>query len=289
MAASLALSRFSSQIKILLFKLIIALGLILSIAIQAPAQTVVEAAGFEDKVTDAEQRASQWCWAASIQAVLAYYGIKRDQEEIVKATYGRLVNLPASSPQSLYNALNNFTLPDGSNVEIVRSQWATGNFLTAELLYRELDRGHPIIVWFSNGPNSGHSVVIYGAEFMSNGLPITIKIFDPWPGRGFKEINAQPFGNQIVAFFSVRAARMNRASRKKSDSDSTLKTDTSIGSKSRERIYEDCMEGMPEQCVKTCIEKYGNSESVCRSRLCLPTPTNLGGWRSKCRRIANDQ
>lgn len=44
------------------------------------------------------QRMPQWCWAASLSAVFGYYDVDRTQEQIVLATYGRLVNLPAYDP-----------------------------------------------------------------------------------------------------------------------------------------------------------------------------------------------
>jgi Peptidase_C39 like family len=274
-----------------------ALGLLAAVAVggyvpkyeASTPQQRVYVEDFEDKTSEAEQEQSQWCWAASIQAVLAYYGIKREQRDIVRATYGTVVNLPARSPQQLYSVLNNFMLSDDDKIEIVRSNWGVGSLLTAQVLYRELEQDHPIIVWFRNGPMSGHSVVIYEAHFDSYGRPITVKIFDPWPGQGFKTIPAQPFGSEIEAFFTVRGARVgNGISTTRRDSSRQASETGGVSEEEYQRRFEECMDGMPEQCVRTCMRAFGNPESLCRSRLCLPTPTNLSGWRSKCRRVARE-
>ena len=236
-----------------------------------------EVDGFEEKVEYSDQEASQWCWAASIQAVLAYYGIAREQRDIVLATYGKVVNLPAFSPQSLYNALNNFKISDDS-IELVRSEWATGNFLTAQLLDKELTDDHPIIAWFKNGPSSGHSVVIYSAEFATNGVPTEVKYFDPWPGKGFKTVNAQPFGSQIVAFFIVKAAKLNGSG------ETSRRTNRSSPAKDDAEKMEQCLREKVQVCIAECIDKYGYTRQQCVNVLCTFDQTNLSIWRRQCTR-----
>ena len=41
------------------------------------------------------QHLSQWCWAACIEMVFRCYGFAIPQEEIVRQTWGTIVNLPA--------------------------------------------------------------------------------------------------------------------------------------------------------------------------------------------------
>src|SRR5690242_7317257 len=48
----------------------------------------------------AYQRATEWCWAACISGVFAYYGHDISQPRIVEEAYGGIVNLPGS-PQAI--------------------------------------------------------------------------------------------------------------------------------------------------------------------------------------------
>ena len=233
--------------------------------------------GFKDKAQYSEQEASEWCWAASIQAVLAYYGIERKQRDIVMATYGQVANVPALSPQSLYRALNNFQISDRS-IQIVRSQWATGNFLTAPMLDRELTNNHPIITWFKNGPSSGHSVVIYSADFAASGEPYKVRYFDPWPGEGFQTMTAQPFGSQIVAFFVVRTARLGGAS-------VSEHTTTRSNSHTDAHAMQECLNRQMRSCIEDCTDHYGFSPEQCEN-ICAPNEANLSMWRAACQRAA---
>src|ERR1700731_130065 len=232
--------------------------------------------GFQDKAQASEQEASEWCWAASIQAVLAYYGIQRGQSDIVLATFGRVDNVPARSPEVLYRTLNNFQIA-GDSVEIVRSQWATGNYLTATMLDNELRANHPIITWFMNGPSSGHSVVIYSADFAADGEPYRVKYFDPWPGKGFQTTTAQPFGSQIVAFFVVRAARLGSAS-------STEHITTRSNSQNEAQAMQECLNRKVRSCIEDCMDKYGYTREQCVNALCTLNEFNLSKWRPACTR-----
>src|SRR5579864_8920920 len=45
------------------------------------------------------QQMPEWCWAACIEAVFRYYGHYVPQDEIVKQTWGQIVNLPGQPQQ----------------------------------------------------------------------------------------------------------------------------------------------------------------------------------------------
>src|SRR5690348_17365423 len=66
-------------------------------------------AGIESSILDVTasdtQHASEWCWAACIQAVFSYYGHEVSQERIVKESWGDIVNMPGS-PSLIMRALN---------------------------------------------------------------------------------------------------------------------------------------------------------------------------------------
>lgn len=135
----------------------------------------------------AAQKNSQWCWAASIQMVLNYYGVNISQEQIVARTYGvdSYGNLPnwAGTFQAITANLNNW------NVDNFGRQYSVGASLnwgapTPAILLQELSQGRPVIVGYKSGANSGHAVVITAVSYAQspNGPIIqSIVVRDPWP------------------------------------------------------------------------------------------------------------
>ena len=135
----------------------------------------------------ASQRNSQWCWAASIQMVLNYYGVSISQEQIVARTYGvgPYGNLPnwAGSFESITANLNNWNFDNfGRQYSVMASlNWGAP---TPAVLLQELSQGRPVIVGYQSGQNSGHAIVITAASFtQSPAGPIIQSIVarDPWP------------------------------------------------------------------------------------------------------------
>ncbi|MGH7602471.1 MAG: C39 family peptidase [Gemmatimonadaceae bacterium] len=59
-----------------------------SIAAAQPTPIYVRIPRADFEVAYAEQANSNWCWAASIQMILNYYGISIKQQEIVGRSYG---------------------------------------------------------------------------------------------------------------------------------------------------------------------------------------------------------
>ena len=138
----------------------------------------------------AAQRNSQWCWAASIQMVLNYYGVAIRQEQIVARTYGTnqygsLPDWPGSFPAITAN-LNNWSVDNrGRSYSVMASlNWGAP---PPVILVQELSQRRPIIVGYSSGPNnSGHAIVVTGAVFtMSPQGPIIHSVIarDPWPSE----------------------------------------------------------------------------------------------------------
>lgn len=135
----------------------------------------------------AAQRNSQWCWAASIQMVLNYYGVSISQEQIVTRTYGTdpYGNLPnwTGSFQAITANLNNWNVDNiGRSYSVMASlNWGAP---TPAVLLQELSQGRPVIVGYSSGQNSGHAIVITAASYtQSPNGPIIQSIVarDPWP------------------------------------------------------------------------------------------------------------
>ncbi|MDQ6828393.1 MAG: C39 family peptidase [Gemmatimonadota bacterium] len=145
------------------------------------------------------QHNSQWCWAASIQMVLAFYGLHVSQEEIVKRSYGtsaqgELPNRPGSGEVITAN-LNNWSVDEagGGGRYHVTAQVGRGAPPPA-LLLQEVSQQHPVILAYMSGPNSGHAVVATAASYTpSEQGPIvqSIIVRDPWPSEENKATNGR--------------------------------------------------------------------------------------------------
>ena len=129
------------------------------------------------------QEKSQWCWAASIQMVLNYYGVAITQSQIVQRTYGsNLVNWTGSF-QAITANLNNWSVDNKGKAYTVTASlnWGAPH---PTILIQQLSQGRPIILAYASGPNSGHAVVITGVTYVNTyqGPYIqTIIVRDPWP------------------------------------------------------------------------------------------------------------
>lgn len=135
----------------------------------------------------ADQENSNWCWAASIQMVLNYHGVSITQPQIVGRTYGLDPNGPLPNWTGSFSAitsnLNNWNIDNSGHPYVVGASLNWGAPTPAVLL-EELSQGHPVIVGYKSGPNSGHAVVITAANYdMSPTGPIIQSVVarDPWP------------------------------------------------------------------------------------------------------------
>lgn len=149
------------------------------------------------------QKQSQWCWASSIQNVLASYGVQVKQETVVKATWGRVQNLPVFNPtQAVANLLkaNAKVAPEG---KVVHPFIVAGAPVPAHLV-RELEREKSPVMFFYLHPRGGHVVVCYGIEYMgSPSAPIINKIFvkDPWTGESVTWAGSALASNTSAAIY----------------------------------------------------------------------------------------
>jgi hypothetical protein len=161
------------------------------------------------------QRKSQWCWAASIEMVLRYYGVAITQEQIVRRSYGGDPNgnLPnwAGSFQTITANLNNWSVDNYGEYYEVRAS-INGGAPTPDILLRQLNAGYPVIAGYHSGPQSGHAVVIIGARYdISNYGPIikSVIVLDPWPDTeniqngGWREIPGTEFAQSMQAYWYI--------------------------------------------------------------------------------------
>jgi hypothetical protein len=167
----------------------------------------------------AAQQNSQWCWAASIQMVLNYYGVSIGQQQIVGRTYGtdpygRLPNWSGSF-QAITANLNNWSIDNNGAPYVVQASVYPGAPTPAYLL-RELQDKHPVMIGYASGPQSGHAVVITAASYIPSPQGPMIQsliVRDPWPSpanvqnRGRVEYPGAALAQYIQAHWYVRVQK----------------------------------------------------------------------------------
>ena len=127
------------------------------------------------------QQQTEWCWAASVSNIFAYYGHPVSQQTIVQTVYGNNGNYPAL-PIVISRVVNR-TWKDDNGVEfrsrlISAYDLASGvNNMSNATIIDELTNNHPLLV-----ANTHHCMVITAVDF----IPYTTNIqggivFDPWP------------------------------------------------------------------------------------------------------------
>jgi hypothetical protein len=145
------------------------------------------------------QHLTQWCWAASIEAVFRYYGFNISQEEIVRQTWGTIVNLPGQPWQILAN-LNRPWVDANGRQFVVSGDTYSANPMTAA---QDLAHNMPLIIG-----TQGHAMVLtslrYGRDYWGNGQVTSAIVRDPWPGRGRRELSPQEwYGTSLLVRIRV--------------------------------------------------------------------------------------
>jgi hypothetical protein len=134
--------------------------------------------------TAGHQRQSNWCWAACVQMVLNYHGIKVTQEQVVERIFrGSEPNLPGQ-PNQILEALSGWALTrNGERVNISSSPFA----LDGSEIVKDLAGRWPIVVGVRMAPNSGHAFVLtavtYRVDSANQPIFLTAVLRDPWPSN----------------------------------------------------------------------------------------------------------
>jgi hypothetical protein len=134
---------------------LLAVAAIMPTAAQYPATglTYVGIASGDLRYVASSQREDEWCWAASAQMILNWYGIPATQEMMVARIKGALVDA-GGSDEDIGRALNGWAPSLEGTVSVVRSITASGP-PNPTVLLTELSQRHPILLTFATGPSSG--------------------------------------------------------------------------------------------------------------------------------------
>lgn len=136
------------------------------------------------------QHLSQWCWAACIEMVFRYHGFAISQEEIVRQTWGAIVNLPADPYVILANLNRPWIDRQGRHFQAVGDVF-TANWVTAA---QDLADDRPLIIG-----TLGHAMLLtalnYFRDAWGRGNIISAVVRDPWQGRGRRILTAPEWYN----------------------------------------------------------------------------------------------
>ncbi len=138
----------------------------------------------------ATQEMTQWCWAACIQMAFRWHGYELAQERIVRAAYGRIVNLPAFGwtihrrlAQSWRDDLGSeFRGSSRTLMDFTRGIRPSPSIGTR--VRDELEKGYPLIIG-----TGGHAMLLVAQEAVqrrSSGRVVAVNriaVLDPWPFR----------------------------------------------------------------------------------------------------------
>jgi len=135
------------------------------------------------------QEHSNWCWDASSQAALFYYGQYPSQCEIADYAWNttRCCTVSGDFYASLKgcNKANWLYGTDGSTQGILAnwgvSSTAVEDYRTWSECVQDLDNGSPVVMRWGWSSGGGHMLVLYG--YISSGS--YLKYVDPWPGEGY--------------------------------------------------------------------------------------------------------
>jgi hypothetical protein len=142
---------------------------------------------------------NQWCWAASIEMAFRYYGYFIPQAEIVRQTWGVIINMPAQPADIMYAVNRTYTDANGKTFRvqgIILNNWNQATF--------SLGNDKPVLVG-----SQGHMTLLYGLQYhfgtnlAGNQTTQTFfdeaAVIDPWPGNGVRDLSPMEFNNTLLA------------------------------------------------------------------------------------------
>ena len=140
------------------------------------------------------QYMNEWCWAACISMVFAYYGHPVSQARIVADAWGGVVNMPGS-PGQILSALNRVWRDDRNFRFKVDGDLFSANSMTAS---QDLSNNMPLIIC-----SLGHAMVFTRLDYIrepnGNGAPQSAYVRDPWPGMGLRPLTSNEWnGAQML-------------------------------------------------------------------------------------------
>ena len=147
------------------------------------------------------QHLNQWCWAACIETVFRCYGYIVPQADIVKHTWGAIVNLPAT-PSQILSSLNGLWVDDNGRRFLVSGDVLSANLVTAA---EDLSQDMPLIVG-----TMGHAMVLTSLRWLTDvygeSLVTDAVVRDPCPNVGRRGLSIEEwYSTSFLARIRVKA------------------------------------------------------------------------------------
>jgi hypothetical protein len=141
------------------------------------------------------QQRSLWCWAASLSMIFTAQGHRISQNSIVLQNFGALVNAPGGDFLTFQSRLNRQYRDDDGEVFTASAT----RIRTMEEAANALDNDIPLLY-----TTSTHATVQTELTYQqAPGGPMVIKggkLWDPWPGKGWRRLDAGDVRNFIAAW-----------------------------------------------------------------------------------------
>lgn len=244
----------------------------------------------------AQQRMSEWCWAASIAMIFKYHGHAISQEDIVRATFGKVANLPASDGATMTEALARpWQDARGRRFQAdvrVFDESDGREELDDRAVIAELRAERPLLVG-----TEGHAMVMTAMKYKQtdDGVEVLgITVRDPWPGEGRRDLTWSEMDPSYLAAVHLgvgpsaqpaRASAPARESERVADASdnacvaqcTAAESECDAGAPS----VQSCMQDHVEACVDECEESWGEGARACRTQFCLASEHD---WAATCQR-----
>jgi hypothetical protein len=155
------------------------------------------------------QRQENWCWAATIQMVLNYHGLRVTQEQVVERVFGGDVNMPGDI-RAYLTALSGWAFQlNGRPAQI----FSRVREMDVQGMIDDLSWHWPLIVGLRNkNANIGHAYVLTSIRFAldenNQPIPVSVVLRDPWPSNPSRQIiDWGEFQSRIEHYIQVRIRR----------------------------------------------------------------------------------
>lgn len=206
-----------------------------ALASQPSAQGVRSVSVEIDRPVFASQRASQWCWAASVANLFAYHGHAVPQARIVSEVYGVVANMRSGDYANMARLLNRrWTDESGDRFDsrlVAALDIANGvNAIDNDAIRQALRNNRPLVIGTTT-----HAMLVVGMQYTEIGGRVAqvvgVDLFDPWPGQGFRparrdEVTPVPFGGSLMF---IADARVTSAGSRTDDSRGPSRTRSAFG------------------------------------------------------------
>jgi Peptidase_C39 like family len=161
-------------------------ALLVSASLIVPSVAFSKTVGLDSLQVDKSfkfQETPVWCWAATIQMALNYYGFNISQPDIVEKTFGAAISSTGNWMQMTNNL--NFVGKSTNGKTIMVSATVYMGSPSSEAVINHLKQKKPVIMAFNNPQTfTGHAVLITGVDYKVVGNRATIEklmIRDPFP------------------------------------------------------------------------------------------------------------